>query len=255
VIGARLYTQHVNTEGARQLRAEKELELAHQLQRILVPTVRFRDARLEVYGRSIPSDKVGGDLVDLVSANGKTLIYLLDVSGHGIPAGALMGSFKSAIRTAFPEPMPAMLDHLNQVLPSVKEPHMYATLVALAVGVEGGSLQYTLAGHLPVLHCRSTGEVERLGYEQLPVGLLPGASYVSRSAPFAPGDLFVLYSDGIVEVINAAEEQFGIEGLESELRKGTSRPLEVICDGMMAASAAHGTVDDDRSPLLIRVLD
>jgi serine phosphatase RsbU (regulator of sigma subunit) len=254
LVGTWLYLQHINTEGARQLRAETELKLAHRLQQVLVPGVNFRNARLEVYGRAIPSDKVGGDLVDLITSENNTLVYLLDVSGHGIPAGALMGSLKTAIRIAFPLPMPAMLDQINRVLPSVKEPHMHATFGALAFEVDRESVEYTLAGHMPILHYRTSGEVERLACEQFPLGLLPVDRYVSRNSPCAPGDLFALYSDGIIEVANAADEQFGIERLESEIRNRTSQPLEKICDAVMAASAAHGAPDDDRSLLLIRVL-
>jgi serine phosphatase RsbU (regulator of sigma subunit) len=251
---ALLTTKHINTEGARQLRAETELELAHRLQKVLVPGISFRNTRLEVYGRSIPSDQVGGDLIDLITSESSTLVYLLDVSGHGIPAGALMGSLKAAIRMTFPQPMPAMLDHLNRMLPSVKEPHMYATFGALAFEVSGESVEYTLAGHMPILHCRTGGVVERLACVQFPLGLLPVDDYASQDGACTAGDLFVLYSDGIIEVANAADEQFGMERLESEIRNRTSQPLEAICEAVMAATAAHGLPDDDRSLLLIRVL-
>jgi serine phosphatase RsbU (regulator of sigma subunit) len=254
LVGAALYLQHINTEGARQLRAETELALAHRLQQVLVPGVSFRSTRLEVYGRSIPSHKVGGDLVDLITSGNNTLAYLLDVSGHGIPAGALMGSLKTAIRMAFPLPMPKMLDQINRVLPSVKEPHMHATFAALAFEEGRESIEYALAGHMPILHCRASGEVGRLAYEQFPLGLLPVDSYVSRNSLCSPGDLFALYSDGIVEVANGAGEEFGIERLESEIRNRTSQPLKNIFNAVMATSAAHGAPDDDRSLLLIRVL-
>lgn len=253
LIGSGLYLQHINTEGARQLRAETELDLAHRLQQVLVPGVSFRNARLEVYGRSVPSEKVGGDLVDLVTSESAALAYLLDVSGHGIPAGALMGSLKTAVRMAFPQAMPEMLDQINRVLPSVKEPQMYATLGALSFEMSGGNVEYTLAGHMPILHFRAHGDVERLTCEQFPLGLLPVAHYDSWRRPCDPGDLFVMYSDGIIEVANAADEQYGVERLESEIRARMSEPLELICDAVMASSALHGLVEDDQSLLLIRV--
>jgi hypothetical protein len=254
LVSALLHTKYINSEGARQLRAETELELAHRLQKVLVPGISFRNPRLEVYGRSIPSDQVGGDLIDLITSESSTLVYLLDVSGHGIPAGALMGSLKAAIRMTFPQPMPAMLDQLNRMLPSVKEPHMYATFGALAFEVSGESVEYTLAGHMPILHCRTSGAIERLVCEQFPLGMFPVDDYASRNGPCAAGDLFVLYSDGIIEVANAADEQFGFERLESEIRNRASQPLETICESVMTASAAHGVPDDDRSLLLIRIL-
>jgi hypothetical protein len=254
LIGSRLYLQHINTEGARQLRAETELELAHRLQHVLVPPVSFRNARLEVYGRSVPSEKVGGDLVDLVTSESAALAYLLDVSGHGIPAGALMGSLKTAIRMAFPQPMPEMLDHINRVLPAVKEPHMYATLGALSFAMSGDNVEYTLAGHMPILLFRAHGDVERLAGEQFPLGLLPVAHYESWRHPCNPGDLFVMYSDGIVEAADAAGEQYGLERMESAIRSRLSEPLESICDAVMASSALHGLAEDDQSLLLIRAV-
>jgi serine phosphatase RsbU (regulator of sigma subunit) len=254
VICTRLYYLHINIEGARQLRAETELELAQRLQQVLVPGVSFRNARLDVYGRSIPSEKVGGDLVDLITSESAALAYLLDVSGHGIPAGALMGSLKTAIRMVFPQPLPEMLDQINRVLPSVKDPNMYATLGALSFEMSGGNVEYTLAGHPPILHFRANGDVEHLTCEQFPLGLLPLARYESRSRPCGPGDLFAIYSDGIVEVANAADEQFGVRRLESELRARISDPLEAICDAVMTSSGVYGLVDDDRSLLLIRVV-
>ena len=84
--GILAYRTHISTKGARQLRAEAELALAHRLQRVLVRPVVFRNSRVEICGRSIPSDQVGGDLVDVVASDEGVLAYLVDVSGHGIPA-------------------------------------------------------------------------------------------------------------------------------------------------------------------------
>jgi hypothetical protein len=254
-VGSRLYLAYVSSEGMRQLRVEAELALAHQLQGVLVPTVQVREPRLEVYGASMPSDKVGGDLVDYVSTGRRALAYLVDVSGHGIPAAALMGAVKTAIRMAFPARLPGILDALNQVLPSVKEPQMYATLAALAFDEMSSLVEYALAGHMPILHFQSAGgAVTRLFCEEFPLGLLPGTHYQSGWAPCAPGDLFVLFSDGIVETVNASDEQFGLERLEAVVRANADLPLPDVLKGVLAAAAAHGHADDDQSLLLVRVL-
>src|SRR5215472_11558518 len=130
-IGIQAYRRHISTEGSRQLRAEAELALAHRLQRVLVPPIAFRNSKIEIYGRSIPSDQVGGDLVDVVTSDDGALAYLIDVSGHGIPAGALMGAIKAAMRSAASLALGETLATVNRVLPSVKEPAMYATLAAV----------------------------------------------------------------------------------------------------------------------------
>jgi serine phosphatase RsbU (regulator of sigma subunit) len=254
-IGIQAYRTHINTEGIRQLRAEAELALAHRLQRVLVPPVVFRNSRIEIVGRSIPSEQVGGDLVDVVVSSDGTLAYLLDVSGHGIPAGALMGAIKAAIRSATSLALGEVLGTVNRVLPFVKEPAMYATLAAVRLGTTDDQLEYTLAGHLPILHYREkTRTIEALTFQQFPLGFFDHAQYETRRVECASGDVFALFSDGIVEATNAKDEQFGVDGIAAQLAANSATPLERIVEEVMSAAAAHGASHDDRSILLIRVL-
>jgi serine phosphatase RsbU (regulator of sigma subunit) len=253
--GVLAYRAHISTEGARQLRAEAELALAHRLQRVLVPPVVFRNSTIEMCGRSIPSDQVGGDLVDVVAADDGVLAYLVDVSGHGIPAGTLMGAVKAAMRSTASLALGEALDTVNRVLPSVKEPAMYATLAAIRCGAADRDVEYTLAGHLPILHYRATtGTTEALTLQQFPLGFFDDTRYETRRVGCASGDVFALFSDGIVETANARDDQFGVDRVAAQLAAVPSRPLEEILDAVLAAAAAHGTSHDDRSILLIRVL-
>jgi hypothetical protein len=253
--GVRVYRTHISTEGARQLRAEAELALAHRLQRVLVPPVVFRNSKIEIYGRSIPSDQVGGDLVDVVASDEGVLAYLIDVSGHGIPAGTLMGAVKAAMRSTASLPLGQALETVNHVLPSVKEPAMYATLAAVRFHATDRDVEYTLAGHLPILHYRATtGTIEALSLQQFPLGFFDHSRYETRRVACAPGDLFVLFSDGIVEAANAIDEQFGVDRVAGQLAATPSKPLEEILEAVIAAAAAHGASHDDRSILVVRIL-
>jgi serine phosphatase RsbU (regulator of sigma subunit) len=253
--GVQAYRTHISTEGARQLRAEAELALAHRLQRVLVPPVVFRNSRVEICGRSIPSDQVGGDLVDVVASEDGVLAYLIDVSGHGIPAGTLMGAAKAAMRCAASGALGEALDTVNRVLPSVKEPAMYATLAAIRFGAADRDVEYTLAGHLPILHYRATaGTIETLTLQQFPLGFFDHSRYETRRVGCAPGDVFALFSDGIVETANAMDDQFGVDRIAAQLVAIPSKPLEEVLEAVLAAAAAHGTSHDDRSILVIRVL-
>jgi serine phosphatase RsbU (regulator of sigma subunit) len=253
--GVQAYRTHISTEGARQLRAEAELALAHRLQRVLVPPVVFRNSRVEICGRSIPSDQVGGDLVDVVPSEDGVLAYLIDVSGHGIPAGTLMGAAKAAMRCAASRALGEALDTVNRVLPSVKEPAMYATLAAIRFGAADRDVEYTLAGHLPILHYRATaGTIEALTLQQFPLGFFDHTRYETRRVDCASGDVFALFSDGIVETANAIDDQFGVDRVAAQLAAIPSKPLEEILDAVLAAAAAHGASHDDRSILVIRVL-
>ena len=254
-LGSLAYRVHIATEGARQLAAEAELALAHRLQSVLVPPVIFRNARLEIYGRAIPSEKVGGDLVDVLESDGAVLAYLVDVSGHGIPAGTLMGAVKAAVRSAASFPLGETLETVNRVLPSVKEPAMYATLAAIRLGSTDTDVEYTLAGHLPILHYRAAaGTVEELTLPQFPLGFFDDARYETRRVTCAPGDMFAVFSDGIVESADDADEHFGIHRLAEQLAATTARSLEEVFEAVLSAASAHGVSDDDRSMLVVRIL-
>jgi hypothetical protein len=253
--GVQVYRTHISTEGARQLRAETELALAHRLQRVLVPPVVFRNSAIEIYGRSIPSDQVGGDLVDVVASDDGVLAYLIDVSGHGIRAGTLMGAVKAAMRSTASLALGQALETVNDVLPAVKEPAMYATLAAIRFRAADRDVEYTLAGHLPILHYRAaTGTIETLSFQQFPLGFFDHSRYETRRVGSAPGDLFALFSDGIVESANAVDEQFGVDRVAAQLASIPSKPLEEILEAVIAAAAAHGPSHDDRSILVVRVL-
>lgn len=254
-VGVQAYRTHINSEGTRQLRAEAELTLAHRLQRVLVPPVLFRDSRVEICGRSVPSDQVGGDLVDVVASDDGGLAYLLDVSGHGIPAGALMGAIKAAIRSSASQALGEVLRTVNRVLPFVKEPAMYATLAAVRFGATARDIEYTLAGHLPILHYHATtGAIDALALQQFPLGFFEHTEYETRRVACAAGDMLALFSDGLVEATNTKDEQFGVEGVAAQIAATSSAPLEQIIDKVIAAAAAHGASHDDRSILLIRLL-
>jgi hypothetical protein len=163
-------------------RMQTELSLAHEIQTTLVPIVSFETPMFEVYGKSLPSTEMGGDLIDVVESGGSLLAYVADISGHGLPAGQLMGMLKTALRVSlqFHQEPVALFESADRVLPSVKGPGMYATVALLYFN---GSVQaeYALAGHVPILHYRHRSrDTVRLAMEQFPLGLIPGGSYASE---------------------------------------------------------------------------
>ncbi len=119
-LGSRLLTLFAGTEGLVMMRMQTELFLAHGIQATLVPTVSFQNANFEVYGKSIPSTEMGGDLIDVIESNGSLLAYVADVSGHGLAAGQLMGMLKTAMRLAvqFRQSPVALLESTDRVLPA-----------------------------------------------------------------------------------------------------------------------------------------
>ncbi|MFZ3199574.1 MAG: PP2C family protein-serine/threonine phosphatase [Candidatus Acidiferrales bacterium] len=255
MLGRRSYDRFINTEGAEQVRARTELELAHGIQQTLVPPIRHAEKTFEAYGISLPSEDVGGDLVDLIPAGPAWLACITDVSGHGIPAGVLMGNLKTALRLGCAErqPLARMMDAINDVLPAVKGPEMYATFAGLLfTGV--GEAEFLIAGHPPILHYRvATNRIERLAMQQFPLGLMAEGRYASASVRCEAGDLFVLVSDGIVEAEDTTGAEFGIEGIERLLNDCGRSPLKEIADVLLAKLEAFGPRVDDQTLLLIRI--
>jgi sigma-B regulation protein RsbU (phosphoserine phosphatase) len=254
--GFMLFVIFFAREGRRYYALHTELSLARAIHRELVPPIAHQIRDYEFHGVSIPSGEVGGDLVDLVDHEGGSAwtAYVADVSGHGVPSGVLMGMIKSAMRMALvsPAPLEALLDRLNDVLYDLKPPQMYATFAAIRRD-DDEQLAFTLAGHLPILCWRaSTGAVEELSVGQVPLGILPGRTFDASRTHCAPGDVLLVLTDGLTEVFDAQDDEFGMERVKVVLKRHARQPLAEIELKLLAAARAHGTPHDDQSLILIR---
>jgi serine phosphatase RsbU (regulator of sigma subunit) len=150
--------------------------------------------------------------------------------------------------------MPALLDSVNAVLPSVKEPDMFVTFAALRFDTPD-TAEFTLAGHPPLLHFSQAAQrVSRRAMIQYPLGLMPAGGYLSEPVPFVPGDIFALVTDGLIETLNQKDDEFGLQRLEHLLLQNAARPLSEIFDALIAAVSAFGPQKDDRTVLLVRIL-
>lgn len=251
----------IRTEGKRSLRIQNELELAHSIQRTLVPTVQIRTPRFEVYGISQPSEKVGGDLVDVISlSNGDLVAFLADISGHGLPASILMGRVKTAARTALldacdhepSETLPGLLNRLNTVLPQVKEPTTFVTFTGFRLGADG-SVFCAVAASPPVVHWHAAAQsISQCEEPQFPVGLLPVSQFDGFSLDALPGDLFVVATDGILEVADKRGEEFGIQRLNNLIAAAPLDPLPQLALRILDAARSFGRQLDDQTILLAR---
>ena len=242
ILGYRLLVDFIRTEGLATVRMETELALAHGIQATLVPTLSFQGDRFEVYGKSIPSTEMGGDLIDTVERDGTLLVYVADISGHGLAAGQLMGMLKTALRVSLQfrrEPV-AVLESADRVFPRSRR--RTCTRRSRCLYFDASSeAEYSLAGHPPILHYRAlTADVGRLAMRQLPLGLIPGGRYSSQRVNYSPRDLFLMMTDGISEVPNAKDEEFGVDRLEQLLRDHAAQPLPRLWEVIMGEVTRHG---------------
>jgi serine phosphatase RsbU (regulator of sigma subunit) len=193
----------------------------------------------------------------MVADGDRVFVYLADVSGHGISAGILMGMLKTAVRQAWltQQPLPALLKSVNAVLPAVKEPEMYATLAALRFE-SSLQVEIALAGHPPILHYHGKSqEISRCAMQQYPLGLVAEPGYVSAQVSCVPGDLFVVVSDGLIETVNADDEEFGLGRLGESVMAHATECLPKIYEALMHAVSNFGQQRDDRTVLIIRIQD
>jgi hypothetical protein len=260
IVSYSLFLGFIRTQAADAIRMQNELELAHGIQQTLVPLIHRVGPLYEVYGLTRPSDRVGGDLVDLIPSRDGDIAYVADVAGHGLQAGILMGMLKAAARTALlepstaPERLPLLLDRLDNVLPSVKESHMYAAFAALQLGPLG-RVRHALAGHPPVLHyCHANGSFCELSLEQFPLGLVPNAQFAALEIDVEPGDLLLIATDGILETCNPQDRDFGTEGLRGCVESNPQAPLAQIAANILATVAKWGKQQDDQTLLIVRCI-
>jgi hypothetical protein len=254
-ISHRLLLSFITSEGLAHIRMQTELVLAHEIQETLVPTVSLQSGRFEAYGRSIPSTEMGGDIIDVIPSEGRLLAHIADISGHGLAAGQLMGMLKAAMRMAlqFQGAPASLLESADRVLPAVKPPEMFATLALLCFD-DTMEVEYAVSGHPPIIHYRANrGDTVRLAMNQFPLGLMPGGQYESARAAYAPGDVFLMLTDGIPEAENERDEQFGMERVEQILIAHAAEPLPQIWGDVMDAARRHGPPQDDQTLLLLRV--
>jgi serine phosphatase RsbU (regulator of sigma subunit) len=249
-----LLSNFVQREGSRYVRAHTEIALARDIHRLLVPAMSRRIGPFEFQGFSLPSGEVGGDLVDVVESNGRWIGYVADVSGHGVGAGLLMGMFKSAARTQLltSQSLDHLLNTLNVALFDLKKPEMFVTFAGIHFDV--ADLSFSVAGHLPILHYRAaTATVDELSIPQIPVAMFDHASFSASPVKFAPGDLFAILTDGLTEVFDRQDREFGLERIKTLIRSHATEPLGRVQEALLAAVRAHGRQLDDQTLLLIRV--
>ncbi len=243
------------TEGRRYFRAHAEIELASEIHRTLVPVIDTSVQGFEFYGRSVPSGEVGGDLIDVVHDDHGWIAYVADVAGHGVAPGVVMAMVKSAARMRLSSDgnSAGLMESLNSVLCAVTKPEMYATFAYLASSGDRVHCAYSLAGHPAILHYHAaTGEFSEVTCSNLPLGMFDRQQYASSTVECDPGDIFLLLTDGVLEIENLKGEEFGLEGVKAVVRQHPGGSLQTIFQALLDATKHQGRASDDQSVLIVR---
>ncbi len=248
---------------------EREAEIGFRIQQTLLLDQPPRDfPGLRVAALTVPSQRIDGDFYIFINQNHTLDVIVGDVMGKGIPAALLGAATKSHFLKALrdlmalskgklPEPREVvMLAHAG-VVRHLIELESFVTLCYARLDVGRCSLELVDCGHTGIvqLHAR-TGLCEVLHGDNLPMGVREGEIYDQISIPFEPGDLLILYSDGITESRNSAKEFFGLERLEECVRSnGHLEPaalVEAIRKAVFTFSQSE-RLSDDLTSVVIRV--
>jgi serine phosphatase RsbU (regulator of sigma subunit) len=245
----------VERERERQ-RLEQEIGIARDIQQALLPK-NFRDyPHLSVSGINFPCLAVGGDYFDVFSlGENRTAFLLADVSGKGLGAALCTNLLQGALSGMTLGTDPArVFNHVNRFLCDHSEIGRYATMF-FGILDDRGHLEYINAGHpSPFLIRRGIAE-DVFTEGSYPVGLVPEAEYTAVCLQLEPGDTLVLFSDGVTEAMDPAEQLFGVPRLKDVLTGHMQTPLEELQQIVLQSveNFAHGASQaDDLTLLLVR---
>ncbi len=237
---------------------ERQLEVAREVQRELLPKGPPAIAGLELAGVCRQAVAVGGDYYDYLQlADGHFGLVIADVSGKGVPASLLMASLQASARSLFPTIKdPGTLNaRLNDALVQRSTIAHYATAVLASYEPETRQLRYSNAGHLPPLLIRGDEVIEcREG--GMPIGMIPGSTYDTGTHSLAHGDLLALFTDGVTETASPDDEHFEATRLAELLKAHRERPLDAVIQTVLDELGRwSGPVDahDDVTIVLARV--
>jgi serine phosphatase RsbU (regulator of sigma subunit)/catechol 2,3-dioxygenase-like lactoylglutathione lyase family enzyme len=208
---------------AAEQRATQELEIARQVQARLFPQSKPQAGALDYAGVCIQARQVGGDYYDFLTPGpGRLGLVIGDIAGKGIAGALLMANLQANLRSQCANPLnePATwLPLVNQLFYDTTGTSSYATLFFGEYDAQSRRLRYANCGHLPALLLRREGILERLDSNCTVLGLFKQWDCVIDEVAFLPGDLLVLYTDGVTEAANEAGEEFGDERLIEGLRR------------------------------------
>jgi phosphoserine phosphatase RsbU/P len=239
-------------------RMEAELAVAKQVQQSLLPKYDPFFGHFEIAGFNHPSEEVGGDYFDFIKVSENRLgVVIADVSGKGVPAALVMASFRASLRGQICSecPIGRTFTQLNQMLRESNIADQFVTSFYLDLYHDRHEFVYLNAGHNPPLLLRSDGNWELLDIGNTVLGLLPNRHYIEARQQVRPGDLILLYTDGVTEAARGTEE-FGVERLVEVTRKYrdlSSRELVKMIYQEVIEFSQHTSLEDDCTIVAIKV--
>ena len=230
---------------------QSEMATARQIQLSILPREIPAIKGLEIAARYIPMTAVAGDFYDFIQIDEKRIgILVADVSGHGMPAALISSMLKIALdgQTECASDPARVLAGLNKALCGKFQGH-FVTAVYVVVDVEKQSIFYAGAGHPPLIFMdHSAGKARDFVENGLFLGFFPEATYSAVEIPFTAGDWGVLYTDGIPEMTDPSDEQFGLDRFKQCLQDHHDLTAAQFIDALLAELSQWSDVASGREP-------
>ena len=227
VQNARLLEQQME-----RVRLERELQVASEIQQRFQPASAPIVAGYELQGISFPCYEIGGDYYDFIERDdGRLIVALGDVSGKGPAAALLMSSLHAAVHAQADNhnSLAKTIGAVNRYLVDSIPANRFVTLFYAELDPKNGSLAFLNAGHNPPLIVHAGGTMEQLASGGLPLGIMANADFREGKTQLHPGDVLVIYSDGVSEALNPKGEEFG----PTRLYETVSRNLDASAAGIL----------------------
>ncbi len=232
-------------EVADRLSLKGELEVAREIQLAMLPTGTYSAGDAEICGVTRPANTVGGDFYDVIpltgDPEGRVIVTIGDVAGKGSPAALLMALLLAVLRTLVDERLEAraLMARLNTQICRHTPGSRFITLFYGVYTPSSGALTYVNAGQNPPLLRRGDGTIERLGCTGVALGMFDGSAFDAVETYVAPGEILLLYSDGITEAEDPAGQPFEESGLERFLATRGDDPPAVLAPALLRAIEVH----------------
>jgi len=237
-------------------RIERELSLARDIQRSLLPRGGMLIEWLDIHGVSVPCEQTSGDYFDYIERPGRRLgLVVGDVSGHGTGAALLMSTARALLRamTSLDVSPSEIVTRVNAFLSEDVETGSFMTLFYGEIELAERRLSYVRAGHNePMIYRRATDSFEDLAEGGIALGVIDDFEFeVAGPVSLGSGDLLFMYTDGIVEAMDAHGEPFGVQRAQQVLREWRDAPARDIVEALRRAAQAHIGSDERQDDLTL----
>jgi phosphoserine phosphatase RsbU/P len=237
---------------------QRDLDLASDLQRKLLPTPGLSTRSWETSYHYAPAGPVSGDYCDLILSDGQLFFVIGDVSGKGVAASMLMAQLHALFRSLIGVglPLDQIIAQVNRVFSESVLVGLYATLV-FGRATQNGEVEIHNAGHLPVI-VTGCGKVLRVDSTSMPLGMFDQVEFASTRLQLEAGDTLLLYTDGLSEARNHAlshDDEYGVDRLAHLMQKQAAlSPAELIsaCLQDVSTFTNSSPYTDDLTLLAIR---